>query len=91
MKNILAVLLLAIMITSCSEPKEIRFRDGSVRTVPPYGFINELSQDDKKNPDVIYKISLKDIVLSVILCETIIVPIISLGYNLWEPVGAVEK
>ncbi len=93
MKRIMgAILVICIfLMMGCSEPKDIRFKDGSVRTVAPYGFINELSQDGKKDPDVVYKLSTSDIVLSIIFCETIIVPIISLGYNLWEPVGAVEK
>jgi hypothetical protein len=94
MKKIIGIILifsLLLMMSGCSQPKEIRFKDGSVRTVVPYGFINELSQDGKRNDDVVYKISTKDIVLSIIFCETIIVPIISLGYNLWEPVGAIEK
>ncbi|MCA1949570.1 MAG: hypothetical protein LDL24_03290 [Treponema sp.] len=92
MKKLLTLLLLvAFLVTSCSQPKEIVFKDGSVQTVPPYGFINELFKDGKKNDKVLYRLSAKDIALSVIFCTTIIVPIILLGYNLWEPIGPLEK
>jgi len=94
MRKSIAVLLIVcalLTVIGCSKPKDIRFSDGSTRTVPPYGLINELSKDGKQDMDVVYKISVGDVVLSVIFCETIIIPIISLGYNLWEPVEAVKK
>lgn len=93
MKKIIAGLLLCSVLfltVSCSQPKSITFKDGTTKTVAPYGIINEVSKDGKKRDDVTYTLSVNDIILSVIFSETIIVPIISLGYNLWEPVAANE-
>lgn len=92
MKKLLALLLLAAFLaTSCAQPKDIVFKDGTVQKVPPYGLINELFKDGKKNDKVLYQLSVKDIALSVLFSTTIIVPIILLGYNLWEPIGPLEK
>ncbi|HRU29199.1 MAG TPA: hypothetical protein P5082_09545 [Treponema sp.] len=92
MKKLFALLMLiAFLAASCAQPKSIVFKDGTVQTVPPYGIINELLKDGKKNEKVLYQLSVKDITLSVILSATIIVPIILLGYNLWEPIGPIDK
>ena len=87
MKKIIVLILSILILGSCAQPKHIIFSNGSEKIITPYGFLNE----DEKNPNVLYKLSKKDIVLSVIFCETVIVPIIDLGYNLWEPVEAIEK
>ncbi len=87
MKNILFVFVILIFLSSCSQPKDIIFPDGKTRTISPYGIFNM----EDKNPDISYKISTKDVVVSIIFCETIIAPIISAGFNLWEPVGLAEK
>ena len=88
MKKILALMICILVLGSCAQPKHITFQNGAEKTITPYGFLNE---ESTRNPDVLYKLSVEDIVLSVIFCETIIVPIIDLGYNLWEPVEAIEK
>jgi len=62
---------------------------GSLRTpaapYKPYGIANE---DVVKQPNVKYEISAGSVIVAIILCETIIVPVYVIGWDLYEPVAA---
>jgi len=78
-KILLLVLLVGLLFVSCAEDKTI---DGV--TYRPYGLLNE---DTQKNPDINYEISGWAVCSGIVFSETIIVPVYTFGYNLWEPVS----
>lgn len=65
------------MITACADNKVINGTD----TVP-YGWIDS---DENKNPNVHYKVCWQNVFWSLFFSETIIVPILLTGYELYEP------
>ena len=67
------------MTIGCANPKTI---DGI--TYDTYGLANK---DQVMNPDIEYKIVFGNVVWSIILSETIIVPVYMVGWSMWEPVG----
>lgn len=78
-KVLVLLVLIGLLFASCAEQKTI---DGV--TYRPYGIFN---QDTQKNPNIEYELSGWAIFSGVVFVETIIVPIYTFGYNLWEPVG----
>ena len=80
-KFLVLALLVGLLFTSCAEPKTI---DGI--TYRPYGLLNETEQ---KNPNIKYEISGWAVASGIIFSETIIVPVYTFGFNLWEPIGKV--
>jgi hypothetical protein len=73
------VLLLTV---SCADTKTFEI-EGKEVTVEPYGWANS----DTRNPNVHYKLSIGNIVWSVVLSETIVAPIIFTGWYIYEPVN----
>ena len=53
-----------------------------------YGFLNK---NDKMNPDIEYRLVVGNVIWSIILCETIIAPVLLLGWHMYEPVGKLDK
>ena len=68
-----------LTISSCAESKTI---DGV--TYRPYGLLNETTC---KNDSIQYQASGWAIVSGIVFCETIVVPVYTFGFNLYEPVG----
>lgn len=79
MKNLLIICALCLSLTGCNNHKTIDGVD--------YDVFGVLNQDEKKNPDIEYKMSVGSIVAGVLLSETIIVPLYVALVDLWEPVG----
>jgi len=52
-------------------------------TFQPYG----VADNDKRNDRVEYSVSVGNIIWSVILVETVVVPIVLIGWYLYEPIG----
>ncbi|CAH56653.1 hypothetical protein PHG11b_26 [Flavobacterium phage 11b] len=82
----LAAVLSLLLLTSCADSKVIEINGENVK-VETYGWIN----NDVKNDSVVYQLSAGNIVWSVILSETIVVPILLTGNSLYEPVRKVNK
>ena len=78
----------ALMICSCAESKKFRKQDGSVFTAEPYGWAN---YQTNKIEGVKYEINAPNMVLSTIFAETIIVPVLITGYDLFEPVCYIKS
>lgn len=76
--------MLALLLTmwSCADSKDFVI-DGKNVTVEPYGWMDTTQANDSIN----YKINVGNVVWSVILSETIIVPVILTGDYLFEPVS----
>jgi len=77
------LLLASMLFQSCADNKELVIK-GKVQTVEPYGWadVNEV-----KNPDVNYKLCVGNVIWSLILSETFIVPIWLTGWQIYEPVS----
>lgn len=90
--SVLMLLVMAITLSGCGDTKTIvtpvSYEKGVVQQVPitydTYGLFNK---EDKRNPNVEYRIIIGNIVWSVILVETIIAPFYFWGFSMWEPVG----
>lgn len=83
MKKILLSLVLVLALSSCAEKKKI---DGV--TYKPYGWLNEASC---KNDSIQYEISSGSIIVAIIFSETIIVPVYTIGWDLYEPQGKINS
>ena len=88
---VIALILLVIILAThgCASSKNIEVKNpnnGALEKVEfqPYGLFNK---DDMENPMIKYKIVVGNVVWSILLCETIIAPIVLCGYYLYEPVG----
>lgn len=83
MKRFLAlaivVVFLSVAVMGCGDTKTI---DGV--TYDTYGLFNA---DEKKNPDIEYRLIVGNVVWGVILFETIAAPIYFFGFSIFEPVG----
>jgi hypothetical protein len=88
MKKIFSVVVLVavmLMFLGCKETKDLTI-DGKTVEVSSYGWLNE----EEKNKKVVYKVDKEIVVLSVVLSESIIIPILLTGWYLYEPVSAIE-
>lgn len=82
MKKMLIIATLAafvVMTSGCAQHKTI---DNT--TYSTYGIFDESTA---RNPNIEYEISGWSVFWSIILCETIIVPILIIGFDLWQPVS----
>jgi hypothetical protein len=78
----LAALTIGLLLTSCADFKTFTI-DNKTVVVEPYGWFDTSA----KNDSVQYKVSTGNIIWSVILCETIVAPILLTGNSLYEPVA----
>ena len=77
-RSIVVLLAISIALAGCGEPLVTKQRE-----YPTYGFFNE---DTDRSNDVCYKLSVGNIVWSIILIETIFMPIYFIGFSLFNPV-----
>jgi type IV pilus biogenesis protein CpaD/CtpE len=82
MKKLLTLLIIALSIVSCADSKEFTIDNKTVK-VEPYGWFDK----SQKNDSINYKVNTGNVILSIVFSETIIVPIILTGEELWEPVS----
>ena len=81
MKRVFIALIVASLVLSgCGHPMDI----GS-KHYPTYGLINESSS---RSGQMCYEISVGNVIWSIILIETIIMPIYFVGWSLYNPVRA---
>ena len=80
MKTRLIALLIGVaaMLSACGNDKTI---DG--KHYPVYGVANMEAQ---KDPNVVYEVSASSVIWGIILCETIVVPVYIIGWDLYQPV-----
>jgi hypothetical protein len=53
------------------------------KTYEPFGVVNDA---ERRDPNVVYEISAGSVIVAVIFCETVIIPIYVVGWDLYEPV-----
>lgn len=81
--HFLSILLMTATLAGCGNPRTI-----CGTTYDTYGILNA---DDKKNPDIEYRVSWGSVILGIILFETIVAPVYFFGFDLFEPVGTKQK
>ena len=74
--------VLALCLSSCANSKKFD-TPTSTFVANPYGPADETAQ---KNDQVVYQVSAGNVVCSIIFCETVVVPIWLIGWDLYEPV-----
>ncbi len=79
MKRTIATILIASILAGCGSPM-----DHNGKHYPTYGFFNEASQRSEK---MCYELSVGNVVWSIILIETIVMPIYFIGFSLFNPIG----
>ncbi len=80
--NYITVLLVATIMfvtTGCGQPKVIN----GVK-YETYGLLNESTS---KNENIEYKLSVGNVVWSILLCETVVMPVYFIGFSIYNPVG----
>lgn len=88
MKKLFGLLLIAIIaLSSCADSKTFERADGTKFVAEPYGWAN---YQTKKIEGVTYEACMGNIVWDVIAVETIVIPILLTGWELYEPVSFVE-
>jgi predicted small secreted protein len=77
MKTCAAVVAASMFLTACT---------GSARVAGhEYSAYGAASADQNKNPNIEYRVSIFNVVLAVVFVETIVVPIVVLGWQLMVP------
>lgn len=79
---IVVAAMVAVSICGCADSKTFKKSDGTEFVAKPYGWMDR----EDKIEGVEYDICGGNIVLSVVLGETIIAPVLLTGLELWEPV-----
>lgn len=82
-KTIFLAAVAAALLTGCADSRIFRRADGTEFTAQPYGWMTK----DHKIEGVEYELSAGNIVLSCIFGETVVVPVLLTGLELWEPVS----
>lgn len=76
-KLIIFILVVALIFSGCAQSRVL-----SGTQYEPYGVIN---RKDEKKENVVYERKKSSVVLSVLFFETIVVPIVLMGFHLYEP------
>lgn len=92
-KKLTTFILICLFCSSCGTSKHLTYKDPNTnirvtKKVEQYGFIDK---DSKKIPNVRYKIVWGNVLLAAISIQSIIGPIIVLGWYLYEPVDVPER
>ena len=89
MKKTLLALAAVLALTACSQDANLATGpNGEVEHHRTYGFYN---QDERRSDKVCYRLSVGNVVWSVLLFETIIAPFYFVGLDLFEPVSVRDE
>lgn len=87
MKKVLVLCMLAaILVASCAEKKTFKKADGTEFVAEPYGWMNK----EKAIEGVEYELCKENVVISAFSVETLAVPVLLTGLELYQPVSYVE-
>lgn len=70
-------------MVSCADSKTFKDKNGKEFTAEPYGWANS---DARKLDTVVYEANIGNVIWSVILVETVAVPVWLTGWQIMEPV-----
>lgn len=80
--RLVSLLLVVLLLSSCADSRTFII-DNEIIEVEPYGWW-DLSE---KNDSIKYEVNTGNIILSVLFSETIIIPLILTGGQLYEPIS----
>ena len=86
MKKLLLIFCAIVMLSSCADEKTFKRSDGTEFTAEPYGWMNQ----SKRIDGVSYDINVGNMVWNVLTVESVLVPTILTGIQLYEPVSYIE-
>lgn len=87
MKKVLVLcMLVTILMASCAEKKTFKKADGTEFVAEPYGWMNS----NEAIEGVKYELCKENVVVSVLSVETLAVPVLLTGLELYQPVSYVE-
>jgi len=91
-KRLIGIITLAcfcLVVVGCGSDRRVCFKadDGINKDCQTYGQYGLFNESDMRNPKVQYKVIVGNIVWSIVLVETIVVPLVVVGWFLFEPVG----
>ena len=75
-KLFLLALVASILLSGCAKSVNLNGKQ-----YPPYGFFNQTTD---KSTKVCYHLSAGSVIVAIIFVESIIVPIWTVGFDLWE-------
>jgi len=78
--------LLALALVSCLALTACGADDKTIDGIT-YGTYGIVNKDEMRNLNIQYEISGWSIFWSIVFCETVIVPIYFIGWDLYQPVG----
>jgi len=81
MKRIVCISVAVAILSGCGEPLTVS--SPARKTYPTYGFLNENTERSK---DVCYRLSVGNLLWSIVLFETVLAPVYFIGFSLWNPV-----
>lgn len=81
MKKLISIILVLIALMSFSCGSDLTIGNKHYET---YGILNE---NDVKDTNIKYEVIWGNLVLGILLCETIVAPVYFFGFSLFEPVG----
>lgn len=87
MKKFIMIVMLCIFMVSCADSKDLCYEKGDVKkckTFEPYGLFD---MDNLKDENITYKVNVGNIVWGCLLSGTIVVPVLIVGFDLWEPIS----
>ena len=84
MKKILLIITLCFVVCSCADDKTFVDENGKTFTARTYGWADK---ETEKIENVKYNISVGNVVWSIIFSETIVVPVMLTGWDLFEPIS----
>lgn len=85
-KTIIAALAVALTFASCAKEKKFTRSNGTQFAAKPYGWATK----EDKIKGVEYKVCTSNLILSAVFSETIAIPLVVTGTELWEPVSYTE-
>lgn len=84
--KILFAVTIILLFTCCADSKTFEKADGTKFTAEPYGWMNT----SRKIEGVKYDINAGNLVWSILLSETLVVPVLLTGEAFYEPVAYEE-
>lgn len=85
MKKIFIAMMAACMLfASCAGNYKYTDKNGEQKTAKTYGWAD---YQENHADSIEYRVNIPNVVLSVIFCETVIVPVWLTGWELFEPIG----
>ena len=85
--SVTVILTFLSILAGCGEDKKICLKDNEgieqCHTFIQYGIFNE----EDKNPNIQYESVPWNIIWGIVLCETIVAPVILFGFYLHQPIG----